>query len=48
MAALKVKNCVKKWINDAKFVNFNTVFLKKYLSAHDFPFKSCLANLLEI
>ena len=46
MWAVKVKNCVKNTVNKAKFVNFNTVFLKKYHSAHHFSFKSSLANLL--
>ena len=40
------KNCVKNTVNDAKFVNFNTVFLKKYQSVYHFSFKSCLTNLL--
>ena len=39
------KNCVKNTVNDAKFVNFNTVFLKKYHTAHHFSFKSSLAKL---
>ena len=46
MWAVKGKNCVKNTVNKAKFVNFNTVFLKKYHSAHHFSFKSSLANLL--
>ena len=33
-------------VNDTKFVNFKTVFPKKYHSAHYFSFKSCLTKLL--
>ena len=42
---IKRKKIVKNRISDAKFVNFNTVFLKKYHSAHHFSFKSSLAKL---
>ena len=46
MWAVKRKKCVKNLVNDAKFINFNTIFLKKYHSSHHFSFKSCLKNFL--
>ena len=48
MWALEAKTCVRNRVNDAKFVNFNRAFLKKYHIAHHFSFKSSLANLLGI
>ena len=44
MSAVKRKKYVKNKVN-AKFVNFNTVFIKKYHSVHHFCFKSCLVSL---
>ena len=43
---VKLFLCVKNTVTDAKFINFNTVFLKEYHSTHLFSFKSCLKNLL--
>ena len=36
----------EKWVNNAKFVTFNTIFSKKYHCSSIFFFKFCLANIL--
>ena len=46
MWAVKAKTCVKNRLNDARFVLFNTLFPRKYHSAHHVFFKSCSVNLL--
>ena len=45
VSSKRKKSCKNK-VNDTKFVNFNTVFPKKYHSAHYSSFKSCLTKLL--